>query len=178
VTRRANPLILMDCAVLLAFGVAVAAYIVVLEPITNVFDGPIHAHPLTALGKTVMARLGPVQAVAVVTANVLLVWSLLQHGRPRQRGLHITLVPLAIVAVALGLELLMVVDWAITLWGMSQSAATEAARVTGQTLWGLPDWRAQLIIGIGLLGSATVLAVGAVVHAMRAVLSTYQTRSP
>jgi hypothetical protein len=61
-------------------------------------NDPIHANPITRLGKAVMSHIGLVQPLALLAAGVIIGFSALLPARARRRALTLALVPLAYIA--------------------------------------------------------------------------------
>ncbi|MDQ6857518.1 MAG: hypothetical protein M3Z65_00815 [Chloroflexota bacterium] len=161
-SERAQPPILIrsQLAALLAFVWAALSYAVVLEPISRVFEEPIHANPLTAFGKAVMARMGTVQVVAAALLLAVVIWVYISRGRGDAQIHRLAVVPQAVIALALLVELLMVVSWAVTLWSYSERDVAQLAAAHDVSLWP-GDWHLQIAGGTASLASAAALGVAA-----------------
>src|SRR5438270_5045029 len=85
---------------------AVAVYIVVLIPITDVFTVPIHQNAVTSLGKTIMARVGPIQALAIAITVVTLGASAIVPSQARRAFNMAALVAVTVAVIVLTMECL------------------------------------------------------------------------
>ncbi len=139
---------------------AVVTYLLVLAPITDVFDDPIHHQPVTAAGKAVMARVGPVQAISLVAVVLLLAISLILPASSRRRVHAVMAAVLGLAAFILTLEVLMVLGWAVTLWPASDATAAELGASRQVMLWPV-GWHVQIVTGALLLAAEWMTTVSA-----------------
>jgi len=161
--------------VLVAFLFVAVVYGLALGPLSIALNDPIHAHPLSAFGKALMARVGFVQPIAAAFGLIAVGVSALTTGRMRQTASWVALVLNAYVVGYLVIELLMVVTWPFILWHYSQVGVGNMASAHETTLWPM-DWHVQLIVGLAAMSLGTVAAVLGLRRALRTSVRRAQIR--
>ncbi len=148
-----------------AFVFVAATYGLVLGPLSIAFSDPIHANPVSAFGKAVMARTGFIQPLVAGVTLLILGWSAITQGEPRRRARAVAFALNLYVVGYLVVELLMVGAWPFVLWRYSNPMADSMARAHETVLWP-GDWRVQMVVGLSAMTFGTLVAILAMRRAL------------